>query len=220
MQPASRPQTSIFHAADLIFRYETFLTPKRPSTPLSLSPSHRKSQTKSRDKVYSHPQSRLGDTAADTQPAFHFDNQIRMLGEGDGRKRRAGESPKVGLSPGNRASTPSPSRLHHLRSLREDLFHRVVAACAQVPQSKPLEQIIDRERAYESLAMKHWTKAQARLRKMKAYDPDLLVPLYVLEREAEAFNEREVREAVKRRKGRGSVLREISKTASKAKGCR
>lgn len=201
METGTRPQTSIFRAADLIVRYESLFTPQRPATRLSLSPEKQKRREKQTDRA----DSRLAQTQAETKPMFHFDSQIRILDASERRQRKLRvlvESPKIGFIPGSRASTPSPTRVQRLRTHREDLFNRVVAACADASSSKPLA--LTQERTSGHVALRHWERVQSRLRKMKAYDPDLLVPLYLLQRQAEAFNEQEVLDAARTWKERAT----------------
>jgi hypothetical protein len=68
----------------------------------------------------------------------------------------------------------------------------LVAACKEVPPAKSLEASIDKERVEASLDLKRWKQAYDRFEKMRDMEPELLVPLYALEKGADVFNESEV----------------------------
>lgn len=172
-------QTEVCNAVELILRYEDSPSPKRPAA-----------RTTSRmglrtvDKPFfspTRPHSRA------TRPNFRFDHHIRLL---ESRERMSPSRDTF-----SRACTPTTAA--RLRLTRTDLFERLVLACTHTPHNKHLEETIDRQRKAETLSLQRWRQAQVRLTKVHGCDPDLLVPLYALEKSSDLITESDVREAAK-----------------------
>lgn len=188
-----RPQVGVFRTADLIFRFESTLrTPKRPSTRAETHSEERKHTREIRnyEETAKEVRSRvMGIRVEDARTGFN--NEIRLF-ECSPKQVR----PYRPFTPTFTKSTPrsgrSPLRLRSYRVTREGLYHRLVAACKEVPPAKSLEASIDKERVEASLDLKRWKQAYDRFEKMKDMEPELLVPLYALEKGADVFNESEV----------------------------
>lgn len=112
--------------------------------------------------------------------------------------------------------TPSPLPKKQPQSTRDRLFHRVVKACVNTPSAKDLECVIDRERRSESLSMRLWKRGQDRFKRIRAYDPDLLVPLYFLDKEAEAYYEADVLHTAQSRRANASPMQRLLRPGRKS----
>ena len=172
-------QPELYNAVELILRYEDSPSPKRPAarttSRIGLRTPDKPAFSPTR------PQSRA------TPFNFRFDSHIRFL---ESRDR---------ISPSrdtfSRACTPTTAA--RMRLTRTDLFERLVTACISTPQHKQLEDTINKQRRAETVSLRRWRQAQIRLKKVHDCDPDLLVPLYALEKSSELITELDVLEAAK-----------------------
>lgn len=174
-----RHQAEVCNAVEMILRYEDSPSPKRPA---ARTTSRMGLRTLDKSPFSpTRPQSRA------TRLNFRFDSHIRLL---ESRER---------ISPSrdtfSRACTPTTAT--RLRLTRTDLFERLVLACTRTPQHKLMEETIDRQRKAETLSLQRWRQAQTRLKKVHDCDPDLLVPLYALEKSSDLITELDVRTAAK-----------------------
>lgn len=113
--------------------------------------------------------------------------------------------------------SPSPLPKQQPQSTRDQLFHRVVRACVNnTPSAKDLESEIDRERRSESVSMRLWKRGQDRFERIRAHDPDLLVPLYFMDKEAEAYYEADVLQTAQSRRANASPVQRLLRPGRKS----
>lgn len=155
--------------------------------------------------------------------AFLYYKQGHLLGRELPHLRSRQESEDKGRSltpvlpkPRNLPRSPSPSPEKLPQSTRDRLFHRVVKACVNTPSAKDLECLIDRERRCESVSMRIWKRGQDRFKRIRAYDPDLLVPLYFLDKETEAYYEAEVLHTAQSRRENASPMQRLLRPGRKS----
>lgn len=98
---------------------------------------------------------------------------------------------------------------------RDGLFQRVVNACRNTPSSRDAKTLLTRRRAQEAASLRYWKEAQHRFKKIRGYDPDLLVPIYFLEKEAEADYEAEVLHTAMERKANASPVQRLLRSGRK-----
>jgi len=155
--------------------------------------------------------------------AFLYYKQGHLLEKKLPRLRNRPESEDKGRSltpvlqkPRNLPRFSSPSQEKLPQSTRDQLFRRVVKACVNTPSAKDLESLIDRERRSESASMRVWKRGQDRFKRIRAYDPDLLVPLYFLDKETEAYYEAEVLHTAESRRANASPIQRLLRPARKS----
>ena len=137
------------------------------------------------------------------------------------RSRQLSEDKGKSLTPSLRKHpilprSPSPPPKQPPQSTRDQLFHRVVKACVNTPSAKDLESVIDRERRSESVSMRLWKRGQDRFKRIRAHDPDLLVPLYFLDKEAEAYYEADVLHTAQSRRENASPVQRLLRSGRKS----
>lgn len=212
-----RSQVGAFRTADLIFRFEsTFHTPKRPATRVETRSEEKRHvrELRNYEEMRKEVKSRVLNCVKEEKSGL--DNEIRLFDSSPRRIR-----PNCPFTPTFNKSSPrtglSPLRLRSYRVTREGLYHRLLAACQEVQPAKSLETSIDRERVEASQDLKRWKQAYERFEKMRELDPELLVPLYALEKGADVFNESEVLSTARnRRVTKSPVQRFLKKTLRKS----
>jgi len=212
-----RPQVGVFRTADLIFRFErTLHTPKRPATRVETRSEERRHirEVRNYEEMRKEVKSRVLGTGEGEKGGV--DNEIRLF-ENSPRQIRPNRAFTPTFTKSTLRSGLSPLRLRSYRVTREGLYHRLLAACKEVQPAKSLEASIDKERLEASQELKRWKQAYDRFERMREMEPELLVPLYALEKGADVFNESEVLNTARNRRiTRSPVQRFLTKALRKS----
>ena len=227
MESPRRPTSSLFQ--DLVLHKETSNSPSRPSSRLLFLPSHRRIHQQPSCSEESegdhHSRSRRLIALCGDPKAFLYHkkgclldrnpNGLEASEERDEPKTRS-VTPVLVKSRGSGGRTnrsrhkPQNTELPEKQPwTRDGLFLRVVNACRNTPSSRNTKNVLARQRAEESASLRYWASAQARFKKIRRHDPDLLVPIYFLEKEAEEDYEAEVLHTALERKANASPVHRL-----------